>query len=403
MSSSARWTWLVYMAGDNNLEGAGRDDLKEMQQVGSTDDVNVLVQFDTEENKTTRYRVGKKALKTLQTMKGVNSGDPKVLTDFIRWGIANYPADHILVDVWNHGGGWENLPPDFDYGGLRGRATQRAARLKRARRALFKTTIKAIAKRSSDNRAIAIDCGSHDYLDNQELRKALSDALPAGKKADVLGCDACLMNMVEIAYEMKDTAAYMVGSEETEPGAGWPYAAILKKLVARPGMAPEDLVKIIVTEYGRWFKASGEGATQSALDLGRIQPVADAIDGLAREFLKDLNGVAGAVSLARDKSQKFEYPEYVDLGDFAAQVIKRLPNNGGVVAAANKILAALGTASGEGAFVIQNATTGAKLARATGVSIYFPSDKDQYAPDYKDLLLSKSGGWRKFLEAMFAL
>ena len=61
MSSSARWTWLVYMAGDNNLEGAGRDDLKEMQQVGSTDDVNVLVQFDTEENKTTRYRVGKKA------------------------------------------------------------------------------------------------------------------------------------------------------------------------------------------------------------------------------------------------------------------------------------------------------------------------------------------------------
>src|SRR5262245_57692753 len=403
MSNSARWTWLVYMAGDNNLEGAGRDDLKEMQQVGSTADVNVLVQFDTEEDKTTRYRVEKKALKTLQTMKGVNCGDPEVLADFIRWGIANYPADHILVDVWNHGGGWENLPPDYDYSQLRGAQPQRAARLKRARRAIFKTTIAAIAKRPARSRAIAIDCGCHDYLDNQELRKALSKGMPPGRQADVLGCDACLMNMVEIAYEMKDTAAYMVGSEETEPGAGWPYAAILKKLVARPTMAPEELVKIIVTEYGRWFKASGEGATQSALDLGRVQPVADAIDGLAGEFLKDLNGVAGAVSLARDKSQKFEYPEYIDLGDFAAQLIQRLPNNGGVVAAADKVLAALQPASGTGAFVVQNATTGTKLVRATGVSIYFPRDKSEYAPDYKGLLLSKSGGWRKLLEGMVAL
>jgi len=153
MSTSARWTWLVYMAGDNNLEGAGRDDLKEMQQVGSTADVNVLVQFDTEEDKTTRYRVERKALKTLQTMKGVNCGDPEVLADFIRWGIANYPADHILVDVWNHGGGWENLPPDYDYSQLRGAQPQRAARLKRARRAIFKTTIAAIAK--PRNRAIS--------------------------------------------------------------------------------------------------------------------------------------------------------------------------------------------------------------------------------------------------------
>jgi len=45
---TAEWTWLVYMAGDNNLEGAGRVDLSEMQKVGSTAQVNVLVQFDTE-------------------------------------------------------------------------------------------------------------------------------------------------------------------------------------------------------------------------------------------------------------------------------------------------------------------------------------------------------------------
>ncbi len=83
MGTTAKWTWLVYMAGDNNLEGAGYDDLKEMRKVGSTPAVNVLVQFDTEQNKTTRYRVEKNKLTTLKAMPGVNSGDPNVLTDFL--------------------------------------------------------------------------------------------------------------------------------------------------------------------------------------------------------------------------------------------------------------------------------------------------------------------------------
>jgi predicted RNA-binding protein with PIN domain len=68
MSSQAEWTWLVYMAGDNNLEGAGREDLDEMKNVGSTAQVNILVQFDTEENKTTRYRIEKDKLTVLQEL-----------------------------------------------------------------------------------------------------------------------------------------------------------------------------------------------------------------------------------------------------------------------------------------------------------------------------------------------
>src|SRR5690242_8672863 len=119
MSQTAQWTWLVYMAGDNNLEGAGKDDLKEMKQVGSTPDVNVLVQFDTEQNKTTRYRIEKNKLKVLQTMPGVNCGNPKILTEFIQWGMQNFPAQRYLVDIWNHGGGWENLPPNYNYDAIR--------------------------------------------------------------------------------------------------------------------------------------------------------------------------------------------------------------------------------------------------------------------------------------------
>jgi hypothetical protein len=34
------------------------------------------------------------------------------------------------------------------------------------------------------------------------------------------------------------------------------------------------------------------------------------------------------------------------------------------------------------------------------VSIYFPRPED-YAPDYRDLLFSRDGRWKTFLEALF--
>ncbi len=399
MNQMAQWTWLIYMAGDNNLEGAGRDDLAEMKQVGSTDQVNIIVQFDTEKNKTTRYRVEKNRLKSLQQMPGVNAGDPKVLTSFIQWGTKNFPAKHYLLDVWNHGGGWENLPPDYNYDAIRAAKPQAAAKLKRLKRALFRTTVYKVHKRPVRQRAIAIDCGSHDYLDNQELRLAVSKALPNGRKFDILGCDACLMNMLEIAYEMKDTAQLLVGSEETEPGAGWPYAAILKPLAANPTMAPTNLAQKIVSEYGKYFQRTCETATQSALNLGQIATAAGAANELADVLLADLNDVAGAVTLARDRAQKFEMPEYIDLGDFAAQLAQRLPQNAKVQAAVTKIEAAVNPQAAN-AFVLQNTSCGAKVARSTGVSIYFPHPED-YAPDYSGLLFSKEGKWKTFLERLF--
>src|SRR5689334_6641214 len=142
MSLQSEWTFLVYMAGDNNLEGAGKEDLEEMKKVGSTSQVKIIVQFDTEENKTTRYLIEKDKLTTLQELPGVDTGDPKVLTDFIKWGINKYPANHYLLDVWNHGGGWEKLPSDFNYDNFRGiKPSLFASNIKRVRRSLFRTTI----------------------------------------------------------------------------------------------------------------------------------------------------------------------------------------------------------------------------------------------------------------------
>lgn len=399
----ADWTWLVYMAGDNNLEGAGHDDLVEMKQVGATDQVHVVVQFDTERSGTTRYRVERGRLRVLEKLPGVNCGDPRTLTGFLQWGRQQYPARHYLVDVWNHGGGWENLPPDYDYEGIRAIRPRQASALRRFRRSLFRTTIQKIHRRPRDARAIAIDCGSQDYLDNQELRLAIAGALPPGTRIDVLGCDACLMNMIEIAYEMKDTARFMVGSEETEPGTGWPYTEILQQLTTHPEQTPEDLAKTIVTEYGQWYRKQGPSseATQSALDLDRMPPLADAVNALADALLANLKTVTGPILLARDRAQKFAMPEYVDLGDLARQLLQRLTRQAALKTAAEQILKTLPVKTGAGV-VIANAVNGAGVRNATGLSIYFP-EKSNYAPDYAGLRFSQDTHWRKFLEALFKL
>ena len=52
---------MVYLAGDNDLDRNGREDSKEMKSVGTTADINVVAQFDSESagHRTTRYLLTK--------------------------------------------------------------------------------------------------------------------------------------------------------------------------------------------------------------------------------------------------------------------------------------------------------------------------------------------------------
>jgi hypothetical protein len=223
-------------------------------------------------------------------------------------------------------------------------------------------------------RAIAIDTGSHDYLDNKELKVAVAGALPAAGKFDILGCDACLMNMIEICYEMRDTANFMVGSEDSEPGAGWAYADVLRALATKPDLDPRSLAKTIVKSYGDWYTKHGDpvhdvSATQSALDMGQVGEVVDVLDVLSKAMISEMQLVRGAIGLAKSAVQKFDYPEYVDLADFCAQLSRNLP--------------------------------GDAVRRASGVSIYFP-EKNGYSPDYDNLDMSAHAAWAKMLKAFFA-
>src|SRR5690606_38228930 len=95
MKPEAKWTFMVYMAGDNNLSDAGDTDLEEMMKVGSNENVNVVVEFDNAgELGTNRYLIQKGSEnEPVESLGETDCGDPEVLNNFISWTVDRYPAE----------------------------------------------------------------------------------------------------------------------------------------------------------------------------------------------------------------------------------------------------------------------------------------------------------------------
>lgn len=392
---------MVYMAGDNNLDPNGVQDLKEMKRVGTNANVNVVAQFDSESNKhrTTRYLLTKGsnlASDVVGSLGTTNTGDPKNLIDFATWAITNYPADRYALVLWNHGQGWD----DTDiFAGERHRGLRRVAN-GRVRHALFRKPVLNVLRNTPGGpavtRAILLDDNAKDFLDNLEMKKVLEAVhKKLGSKLDLLGMDACLMSMPEVGYQMRDDVAFTVGSEETEPVDGWPYEEILTKLNKTPRMGPDELGKIVVKEYLASYKGGSEAVTQSLCDLGQSEGLATAMKKLGSSLKAALANPAArsAIRDARDKVQTYEVLDNVDLGDLCTLI------KGGAVPAAVKsacgdVLTALEK------YVISSGYVGAPMRNSKGASIYFPTKS--ISPLYAGLDFVEKTGWGDFLKAYLA-
>ena len=423
--AGADWTVMVYLAGDNNLDGAGVADLREMKKVGSSAFVNVIAQFDRSGSRGTSKRFylrkGTELPKdAVQDLGETDTGDPKVLCDFFRWGVKHYPARHYLLVIWNHGSGWDdsNLyanhgdyfsgdpPPIVRKGvvmnaeGSVARVQPRKARpvamaqarsaVRRAHRALFASTVDTMVR----SRAIAFDDQAKDFLDNMEIKRALGEMKKLlGRPLDLIGFDACLMAMLEVNYQIKATARYAVGSEEEEPGNGWPYDRILKALAKKPAMAPDELARTVVAQYAASYGA-GDGVTLAAVDLGQSDSLAAAVEKLGGSLLARVGKQSEMtlLSAVRAKVQEYSapYDDYVDLVDLC-DGLQRLLGDAAVTEACAAVKQAVAK------MVLASAAKGSGVARSHGISIYFP--KHKVCALYAKLDFAKKNAWAKFIAA----
>ena len=429
--ANANWTVMVYLAGDNNLDGAGATDLLEMKKVGSSAAINVVAQFDRAGNKgtTKRYMLRKGTSLTADVVADLgetNTGDPKVLKDFLAWGIKTYPAQHYLVVLWNHGAGWDDsnlYAAGGDYfsgdappvvrkgytldakGGVATRAggkrkklapvplAQARAAIRRGGRALFRSTVQKMAQ----SRAIAFDDQAKDYIDNIEMKRVMLDIKKLLKrKVDVVGFDACLMSMLEVGYQIRGAAAYSVGSQEEEPNEGWPYDRILTALAKKPAMTPAELSRLAVGQYLASYGANS-GVTFAATDLGQVDAVAAAVNTLGAALAKAVSDtkVFADIQSVRSRVQEYSspYDDYVDLLDLCDGLTK-LVGDAEVAAACAAVKAAAAP------MILQSGWKGANMARSHGTSIYFP--KKKVCGLYKTLDFAKKNAWTKFINAYVA-
>ena len=176
-----KWAILCYFDGNNSEDQTPGghsyviQDLQELEQTGSTDDVQVVVMlgsFKTEGN-CRYYHVDYHPneppdvinSEVLLDLGKKDMSDPTTLRDFISYGAENYRAERYMLIVNDHGGGWKGLCSD------------------------------------------AIN-GDGEWMSLPEFSSALS-----GFEFDIIWLYAPSMATAEVAYQIRDRATYMIASQ----------------------------------------------------------------------------------------------------------------------------------------------------------------------------------------------
>ena len=368
----AKWTFMVYLDADNNLESAGIDDLNEMEEAGSTDEVNIVALFDRVDGYDTTngdwtdwryYYVDKdpdgsnnEIMSTeidyplLTIGEDPNMGDPQTLIDFVTWSMEQYPAENYLLSLWNHGGGirgvcWDDTDPNDDNLDL----------------PELNYALNEISNSSNANSTII-----NNTTDN---------------RIDILGYDACLMAGASIHYQVKEYAVNTVSSEATESGDGWPYELICVKLTEEPDILPEVLAEHMVEYYVESYGVDEPWVTQSAFRNLEMEDVYTKLDVFSEVLINCTPEYEALIWDARENTENYDmtkeapympelsgYP-MCDIWDFMDELEIHIPHEEALMNAITELKNAISTA--RIAF-----GSGTDMPDSHGLSIYFPAEDD---------------------------
>lgn len=392
--NTREWTVMVYMAADNSLAVEGVLDLDEMENAGISDKIQTVVQaefspsvlqqqnctaacFNRPNFNTFRYAINQAggsvkngpdrgSVSEIGGGSNVDMTNPNTLKDFIAWAKANYPANHYMLVLWNHGGGYTGLIQDETSNGS-------------------------------------------GLMSLEQVKTALTGS----GGIDLVDFDMCLMAGYETLAKIDGLTNYVVFSEEVVPGEGNPYTSILDGMQATPTQDGRALAGMIVDRFNASYQGNKASTTLSAYDLSGFAAFETALNDLATDLQAGLAGGLGTtVSTSAGASQKYTITELTDVVDF----LDRLNTNVAGQTALQAKIAAVKAAATAPAFRINNkARTGsgttqggavADVSASTGLNIVLPSGANgDVMPasgsgslaSYQALLPGKA--WTSFLSA----
>ncbi len=264
------WTFIVYMAADNNLESAAISDLREMEMADSDSKVKILALLDRAEGNdasngdwtdTRLFEVvrGKSSSGNVICSKriscenlGISAGEASELdmgnwenlADLLAFAKEKYSSDRYGLIIWGHGNGWRSDSAQTDV----------------------------------LSRAYAADDDSGNNLSLPSLRLALEKGF-AGRKIDMIAFDCCFGLTAETLCEIKDSASFACGTASLEPSQGWNYTELLNAF-KDSSHSPVDFCQ----SAGSQFKSQYSGvnyACFSAFDLSKVGEIISSFNDLA--------------------------------------------------------------------------------------------------------------------------
>jgi hypothetical protein len=353
---SAKWTVMVYMSGDNDLEGYIVQDLEqELAATGSSANVQVIALADRGPGYDTSYgdwqstklfRVTKDMTASIENAIADwgerNFGDPQTLIDFVRWTKSNYPAERYALYVWGHGWNWH---PEY----------------------------------------VMRDDTDDDTLDMEEVEAAL----PSLGFIDMVGFDGCNMASIEVQLLWHGHATALAHSQEWVGWEGVQYDQVLRELAANPGMSADQLA--IATS-----ESASEDLTWSAVAVDdRFDGLITAVDELSLALKDGLSQNRETYDQALAATQSFwEAPMDKDLYDMAYE-ISRVVDDPTIKSRSQAVMDAVEA-------VVLHERHADEYADAHGITIYHISKAAQKDDDYGyygSLDFAQQTGWDEFLEA----
>lgn len=305
------WTFLVYMAADNNLEGDGITDFNEMEQVDYGENANLLVLFDRAENydatngnwtDTRLYRVSKdeQQNKTLiaserldceelglknDFMTELDMANPLTMSGFLSFARRCYPADNYALIIWGHGTGWRNSELE-----------------------------------NEPFRAVAVDSASGSYMTISQMRQAILDGMEE-EKLSVIGFDTCFGVCLESAYELSDCAKFMVGTPALVPESGWNYTDVFNDFLGGKKTV-SSFMEVVSEQFKKSYKNYSYAAF-SCIDLEKIPMVVNQLSVYSKSLADSITSKSQRDKISSVFTEKcvsycaVSYPSdfYVDLRD----------------------------------------------------------------------------------------
>lgn len=306
----------------------------------------------------------------------VQSNNPKVISEVVRWTFDTYPAKYRYLQLYTHGAGLFGVGTDTMQTDTRGRQVSK-------REEISITPITQFA---------------------EAMRQGLR-----GRQLDLFYNQACLMGNIEALYELRGTARYVLASEDVTYSTG-NFSFNTTKLfddLANQGLEPQAIAKAMAIQGLAKRSKRPDGSfsgftTLAAFDMSRIDEVKTAVNGLSLALTAALDTERATIKACYDAvptvttaAYQGQFNQHMrDLWAFTGELDKRV-SHPGVKSAVQRLR------SEQRRLMLHERDSFGSAAN--GLSIYMPIGGDRrYGSEmlkggYQTLRFAKDTAWDQFL------